>query len=179
MREKRSSLFWIGGSDEAKKKVLKRSLPVLLQETLTKKGKDVQNVIKLFFLPLSWLCQNKLECLSLERPLAFVRFGPERVELINIFWLKFNDIFCKLYHFIQISKICCIDMKRFSLQNEINLSVFGKFQPRPMFPSMAQPLLPDPGSLIRPTPYQGDCIMKHYGFVMYRFFNRLVFVQAS
>jgi hypothetical protein len=38
--------------------------------------------------------------------------------LTNYFWCKFTHNFCKLSHFIDVNKFCCIAMERSSLQKE-------------------------------------------------------------
>ncbi len=51
-----------------------------------------------------------------------------RVNLIKVFWSKITHTFCKLDHFINISNICCIGMKRSSLQNRLR-----KFTPKKFY----------------------------------------------
>jgi hypothetical protein len=50
------------------------------------------------------------------------------VDLIKLFWRKFTYSFCKLYYFIKISYICCISMKRSSLQKWVS-----KFMPKEFY----------------------------------------------
>ncbi len=49
------------------------------------------------------------------------------VNLVNLFWHKFTRTFCKLVHFITISNICCIVMKRYSLQKRVSKFMSKKF----------------------------------------------------
>ncbi len=53
-----------------------------------------------------------------------MRLTPE-VDLIKLFWVHLLALFCKLDHFINISNISIIFMKRSSLQNRVK-----KFTPK-------------------------------------------------
>jgi hypothetical protein len=54
--------------------------------------------------------------------------GFPGVNLIKLFWRKFTHAFCKLDHFKNESNICCIAMKRFSLQQ-----IVSKFTPKEFY----------------------------------------------
>jgi len=46
---------------------------------------------------------------------------------MKLFWYKFNNTFYKPNHFINLSNICCIAMKRSSLQKELSKVMPKKF----------------------------------------------------
>ncbi len=50
------------------------------------------------------------------------------VNLIKLFWRKFNHTFCKIDHFMNICNICSIAKKRSSLQKRVS-----KFKPKNSF----------------------------------------------
>jgi len=58
---------------------------------------------------------------------SFMKLGPG-VNLIKLFEHKFTHTFCKLDHFINISSICYIVMKRYSLHSRV-----CKFMPKKFY----------------------------------------------
>jgi hypothetical protein len=70
--------------------------------------------------------------MSLANPLAFhykatstivkrIIVMAHGVNFIKLLWGKITHTFYKLGHFINISNICCIVMKRSSLQNRVSI----------------------------------------------------------